>query len=199
MYVSVWDACDEWPFSLAFRLQARLGVGHAVHFAGSVWDAQLICGMVLACAPENRLACAPENALICLAFAFSFCGFRVEESIAISRCVCIYICIRKHIKVCIHIYYSMYIYKYIYMYTQSTFLRTYIYIHIMGSTWAAYSSNCRCLGSECFCRFCFSPRSRVVPHTWRRGPKKSDPGNRFWWDLGFLKPAIFLRSSNFDP
>ena len=138
-----------------------------MHFAGSVWDAQLICGMVLACAPENRLACAPENALICLAFAFSFCGFRVEESIAISRCVCIYICIRKHIKVCIHIYYSMYIYKYIYiyMYTQSTFLRTYIYIHIMGSTWAAYSSNCRCLGSECFCRFCFSPRSRVVPHT----------------------------------
>ena len=57
-----------------------------MHFAGSVWDAQLIC----------------------LAFAFSFCGFRVEESIAISRGVCvyvyIYICIRKHIKVCIHIY-----------------------------------------------------------------------------------------------
>ena len=129
MYVSVWDACDEWPFSLAFRLQARLGVGHAVHFAGSVWDAQMICGMVLACAPENRLACAPENALICLAFAFSFCGFRVEESIAISRCVCIYICIRKHIKVCIHIYYSMYIYKYIYIYVYTIHLFKNIYLY----------------------------------------------------------------------
>ena len=64
------------------------------------WTCRALCWLCLGCPADMRHGtrlCTWESSRLCTwkcsdmpCFCFSFCGFRVEESIAISRCVYIY-------------------------------------------------------------------------------------------------------------